>query len=40
VVFEGYRNSGEVAAAFKVFRAAGAEPTVQVFEVIDNQQWR
>jgi len=40
VVFEGYRNSGEVSAAFKVFRAAGAEPTVQVFEVIDNQEWR
>jgi hypothetical protein len=35
VVFEGYRNSGEVVAAFKVFHAAGSEPTVDVFEVID-----
>ena len=40
VVFEGYRNSGEVAAAFKVFRSAGAEPTVHVFDVIENQECR
>ena len=38
-VFEGYRNSAEVPAALKVFRAAGAEPTVHVFEVVDKQEW-
>ena len=40
VVFEGYRNSREVSAAFRVFRAAGSEPTVDVFEVIEKKEWR
>lgn len=40
VVSEGYRNSGEVSAAFEVFRSAGAELTVHIFEVINNQEWR
>lgn len=39
VVFEGYRNSGEVPAALKIFRSVGAEPTVHVFDVIDHQDW-
>jgi hypothetical protein len=29
-----------VSAAFKIFRAAGAEPTVNVFDVVDQQEWR
>jgi hypothetical protein len=40
VVFEGYRNSGDVSAAFNIFRSVGAEPTVHVFEVVDGQEWR
>ena len=40
VAFEGYRNSGEVSAAFRIFRSVGTEPTVHVFEVVDQQEWR
>jgi heme-degrading monooxygenase HmoA len=37
--FENYRRSVEVPAGFLIFRAAGAEPTIAMFEVVDQQKW-
>jgi hypothetical protein len=38
-VFETYRRSVPVPAGFLVFRAAGAEPTLTMSEVIDRVNW-
>jgi hypothetical protein len=38
-IFESYRRSVPVPAGFLVFRAAGAEPTLNMFEIVDRQKW-
>ena len=38
-VFENYRRSVGVAAGILIFRAAGAEPSMSIFEVVDRKNW-
>jgi hypothetical protein len=38
-VFETYRRSVAVPAGVLIFRAAGAEPTLDIYEVRDQQKW-
>jgi quinol monooxygenase YgiN len=37
-VFESYRRSVDVVAGFQIFRAAGAEPTFSMFDVVQRQK--
>jgi quinol monooxygenase YgiN len=36
--FESYRRSVDVLAGFQIFRAAGAEPSISMFDVVHRQK--
>jgi hypothetical protein len=38
-VFEEYRKSVDTPAGIAIFRVAGVEPVLSVFEIVDQQEW-